>query len=184
MPEPALVRECDGCTMCCKVMRVPELPKEINVWCTHCVLGKGCGIYETRPESCREFHCMYLTNETLTPVWKPSEAKFVMRHEPGGGGRLSIHVDTSRPDAWRREPYLSTFHAWAKAGIETQSQVVVFVGRRAYVILPDRVVDLGDVAPDEVILTAMTRTPQGIRLEPFKAPKDDPRAQAALAHRS
>ncbi len=163
--------------MCCKVMRVPELPKEINVWCPHCVRAEGCGIYETRPGSCREFYCMYLTNETLTPAWRPSECKFVMRFEPGGGGRLSIHVDSQRPDAWRREPYLSTFHEWSRQGIENRSQVVVFVGRHVYVIVPDRVVDLGIVAPDELILTQMTRTAQGVRLDPFKAHKDDPRVK-------
>jgi len=177
---PPVIRGCDGCTMCCKVMRVPELAKEPNVWCGHCVRGTGCGIYETRPGSCRDFQCMYTTSPTLTAAWKPAECKFVVRFEPGGGGRLSIHVDTQRPDAWRREPFLSTFHQWAARGVEQNVQVCVFVGRQVYVIVPDRVVDLGIVAPDEVILTRMTRTPRGVVLEPFKAPKDDPEAQAAL----
>lgn len=181
MSEPALVRQCDGCTMCCKVMKVVELEKPINVWCQHCVLGTGCGIYESRPQSCREFHCLYLTNQALGPEWKPAEAKFVMRHEPGGGGRISIHVDSTRPDSWRREPFLSTFHAWAKIGVEHRAQVVVFVGRHVYVIVPDRVVDLGETAPDDLILTNMVRTPQGIRLEPFKAGPGDPRYAQFLA---
>lgn len=176
-----VIRACDGCTMCCKVMRVPELPKEINVWCQHCVLGTGCGIYETRPPSCREFQCLYTTNPTLTAAWKPSECKFVVRHEPGGGGRIAIHVDTKRPDAWRREPFLSTFHRWAQIAVEHHGQVVVFVGRHVHVIVPDRVVDLGEVAPDELILTKMIKTPNGVRLEPFKAGRNDPAAQAFLA---
>ena len=181
MTATDIVRQCDGCTMCCKVMRVPELPKETNVWCPHCIRAEGCGIYETRPGSCREFQCMYTTNATLTPAWKPSECKFVMRFEPGGGGRLSIHVDTQRPDAWKKEPFLSTFHKWAADGVAQNMQVCVFVGRRVYVVVPDRVVDLGELAPDEVIMTKATQTPRGLVLEPFKAPKDDPRAQAALA---
>ena len=177
MSEQTLVRQCAGCTMCCKVMRVPELPKKINVWCTHCVLGQGCGIYETRPSSCREFNCLYLSNPTLTPIWKPSECKFVMRFEPGGGGRISIHVDAKRPDAWRQEPFLSTFHEWARIGVEHQAQVVVFVGRHVYVIVPDRVVDLGVIEPEEIIVTQAIQTPQGLQLEPFKASKTDPRVQ-------
>jgi hypothetical protein len=178
---PSVIRGCDGCTMCCKVMRVPELPKEAGVWCAHCARGTGCGIYETRPDSCRGFQCMYTTNATLSEAWKPSECKFVIAFEPGGGGRLSIYVDTQRPDAWRREPFLSTFHRWAEQGLERQAQVCVFVGRQVFVIVPDRVVDLGQVAPDELILTKVTRTPRGLMLEPFKATKDDPRAQAVLA---
>jgi hypothetical protein len=147
------------------------------------VRAEGCGIYETRPGSCREFQCTYTTNPTLTPAWKPSECKFVMCFEPGGGGRLSIHVDTQRPDAWRREPFLSTFHKWAAEGVAQNMQVCVFVGRRVHVVVPDRIVDLGEVGPDEVIMTRATQTPGGVILEPFTVPKDDPRAQAALANR-
>jgi hypothetical protein len=179
MSGPPVIRGCDGCTMCCKVMRVPELPKEINLWCPHVARGKGCGIYETRPGSCREFQCLYTTEPTLTEAWKPAECKFVIRHEAGGGGRIAIHVDTQRPDAWRREPFLSTFHRWAELAMAQQGQVVVHVGRHAYVVVPDRVVDIGEVGPDDLILTKMTKLPDGrVRLDPFKASRNDPEFRA------
>ena len=179
----ALERHCDGCTLCCKVMAIVELEKPGGQWCPHCDAGKGCKIYVERPPSCRQFNCGYLMNKNLGPEWKPSEAKFVISDD-AGGSRISIHADTQRPDAWRREPFLSTFHAWAEAGVRHGGQVVVFIARHVFVILPDRIVDLGEVAPDELILTAMTRTPQGVRLEPFKAGRDDPRAQQFLASRT
>lgn len=182
MAELTPIRDCDGCTLCCKVMNVPELSKPAGTWCQHCVVTSGCGIHATRPDVCRNYFCAYITNAKLGPEWKPSDCKFVISYEEGGS-RIAIYADTQRPDAWRREPFLSTFRAWAQAGVRHQGQVVVFVARHVFVILPDRIVDLGDVAPDELILTAMTRTPQGIRLEPFKASKDDPRAQAFLRGR-
>jgi hypothetical protein len=121
-----------------------------------------------------------LRNRNLGPQWKPSEAKFVISHE-AGGARITIYVDPQRPDAWKHEPFLGTFRAWAEVGVKHRGQVVVFVGRHAHVVLPDRVVDLGPVAHDELILTSIVRTPRGVRLEPFKANKDDPRAQRFLA---
>lgn len=180
MVEIAPVRDCDGCTLCCKVMNVPQLEAPAGTWCRHCDAAKGCAIHATRPQVCRDFFCMYITNKNLGPEWKPSACKFVISHE-ANGNRLAIHVDTERPDAWQREPFLTTFRAWSEAGIRHGGQVVVFVARHAYVILPDSVVDLGDVAPDDLILTAMTRTPQGIKVEPFKASNDDPRAREFLA---
>jgi hypothetical protein len=183
MPELAPQRDCDGCTLCCKVMNVPELEKPAGTWCRHCAVGTGCGIHAARPEVCRQFYCMYITNRNLGPDWKPSDAKFVVSHD-AGGQRISVYVDIQRPESWRREPYLSTFRAWAEIGARTGGQVVVFVARHAFVVVPDRIVDLGEVAQDDLILTAVTKTAQGIRLEPFKASKDDPRAKRFLAAKS
>lgn len=38
------------------------VPKEkpAMVWCTHCKIGKGCSIYDSRPASCRSYACMWL----------------------------------------------------------------------------------------------------------------------------
>lgn len=180
MTAIAPVRDCDGCTLCCKVMNVPELEKPAGAWCRHCTIGAGCGIHETRPDVCRRYFCMWTTNGNLGPEWKPSEAKFVISPE-ADGSRISIYVDTQRPDAWKREPFLSHFRRWAELGLQQGGQVVVFISRQALVILPDRVVDLGHTEPDDLILTQMVRTPQGIRAEPLKLKKDDPRAQQFLA---
>ena len=35
-----LVRNCDGCTLCCKVMGVAELAKPPGVQCAHCLVGQ------------------------------------------------------------------------------------------------------------------------------------------------
>lgn len=52
-------RACDGCTACCTVLLVTELRKPARRACEH-VSRDGCRVHETRPESCRAFHCAWL----------------------------------------------------------------------------------------------------------------------------
>ncbi|MBV9694619.1 MAG: YkgJ family cysteine cluster protein, partial [Alphaproteobacteria bacterium] len=146
-----LARECGGCTLCCKVMRVDEpLHKPLNVWCGHCVLGKGCGIHESRPPVCRNFHCVWLMDASLGPEWHPERSHMVLWLDLDGR-RLNVNVDESHPDAWRGEPYYSQLKRLASMALYRDGQVVVFVGASTFVILPNRHVPLGDLAADEYI---------------------------------
>ncbi len=52
-------RSCGGCTLCCTVLRVDELPKLGGVPCAQLV-HDGCGIYARRPAVCRGYRCMWL----------------------------------------------------------------------------------------------------------------------------
>lgn len=52
-------RSCGGCTLCCTVLRVDELPKLGGVPCAKLV-ADGCGIYARRPPVCRGYRCMWL----------------------------------------------------------------------------------------------------------------------------
>jgi hypothetical protein len=60
-------RACGSCTLCCKVIAVADFDKLPGVWCPHCVRGKGCGIYETRPTDCRTFFCEWMLDKGLGP---------------------------------------------------------------------------------------------------------------------
>src|SRR5436305_14221849 len=44
-------RSCGDCTLCCKLLSITELEKPIGKWCPHCEIGKGCKIYDCRPQS-------------------------------------------------------------------------------------------------------------------------------------
>jgi hypothetical protein len=88
--------------------------------------------------------------------------------------RLVAYVDPGRPNAWRAEPYFSTLKDFAVLFAETEVQVCVYIGRRVFVVLPDKEVDLGIVAEGELILTRRTRTPHGMLLDAFKVAKNQP----------
>lgn len=51
-------RSCGECTACCTGMAVTEINKPVETPCEHLKAG-GCGIYETRPQSCQDFHCLW-----------------------------------------------------------------------------------------------------------------------------
>lgn len=53
------MRTCGDCTLCCFEMAVEEIDKPMCATCPSVTKG-GCGIYQTRPESCRTFECMWL----------------------------------------------------------------------------------------------------------------------------
>jgi hypothetical protein len=99
-------RNCDGCAMCCKLPSIDELTKPRLEWCRHCVGHSRCGIYEQRPPTCREFYCGYRLDPDLDDRWKPSTSKLLVTFE-ADANRIVIHVDPTRPDAWRKEPFYS-----------------------------------------------------------------------------
>lgn len=65
-------RSCGNCTVCCTLCYVPEFDKGEGKKCEYC--GKGCTIYESRPESCRKYEC----------AWKKGELPDNMRPDKCG----------------------------------------------------------------------------------------------------
>ena len=154
--EPVAGRACGSCTMCCKVAAVEELGKPNGTWCPHCVKAKRCSIYESRPQSCRDFYCNWMLEASLGPEWKPETAKFALVRSDGGH-RLAVLVDPGFPSAWRRSPYYENLRHWSaetRRSLPTIWIVNVLIGARSIVILPDREVDLGIVGADEMIVVS------------------------------
>ncbi len=146
-----LARSCDGCTLCCRVMDVGEpLNKPMNVMCTHCIPGQGCGIRETRPEVCRHFHCVWLMDGSLGEEWQPERCHMVLWLDLDGR-RFNVNVDEDHPDAWREEPYYNWLTSLAAYSLPRGGQVVVYVGRNLFVMLPGGHTELGIVEPGEYI---------------------------------
>jgi hypothetical protein len=55
-------RVCGECTACCTVLAISELQKPARWACDH-VDCSGCGIYENRPQTCRDFQCAWLRDD-------------------------------------------------------------------------------------------------------------------------
>lgn len=102
---PSTAGGCDGCTACCTIMGVHELNKPVNTRCVHCEAGVGCAIYETRPQSCRTFECVWLqTQRGMKPLareLRPDASRVVMS-TAAGGETVVLNVGLHRPDAWKR----------------------------------------------------------------------------------
>jgi hypothetical protein len=144
-------RSCAACTLCCTVLTIATLNKPANTPCPHCALNIGCTIYDARPAECGAFHCAWLFVPDIDEKWRPAESGMVL-HFDDAMGRMQVHVDPDRPDAWRREPYHAHLRAWAAASVPTGGQVTVFVGYKVIAILPDRDKELGEVRPGQMLV--------------------------------
>ena len=74
---PQQARDCGSCTSCCTLLEVTDAGKAVNEWCKFCVAGKGCTIYEQRPQMCRSFSCAWVQGH-LGDEWFPDTARFVV----------------------------------------------------------------------------------------------------------
>jgi hypothetical protein len=111
----------------------------------------------------------------LGPEWKPERAKFALV-KSGGGRHLTACVDPGFPSAWRRSPYYENLKQWAAEGARRSPDlhlVDVMIGSRWIAILPDRDVDIGNLAPDEMIELRGERTAAGETLEVRKVKRID-----------
>jgi hypothetical protein len=163
-------RACGTCTLCCKVLSVPGWEHPPGEWCTFCIPGKGCGIHATRPYTCRGHYCEWMISKGLGPEWKPEKSKFVL-FKSNNGRRLTAHVDPGYPSAWRRSPFYENFKTWAAEGIRKTPEmnlVDVMIRDHTIVILPDRDVEVGVLAKDEMVTLRKTMTAAGEVIEVHK----------------
>lgn len=151
-------KSCGDCGLCCKLIGVQALEKPQFTWCKAYRKGAGCTIYADRPDDCRAFICYWLHVPNLGDEWRPDRCGFVM-HIADGGQRLNIETDPSGPQTWRREPYHSTFKAWAQAGQARGLSLIVWQGRRAIEITAAGEHDHGPLRP-----TTHTRRSSNTRL--------------------
>jgi len=137
--------------LCCKVLAVAALDKPGGAWCRHCRVGRGCGIYEERPQECRTFGCLWLADPLFPDELKPERSKLVFVLE-ANKARLVAHCDPGRPLAWRQPENYRLLKNIARVSAESGRQLVVALGESYTAILPDRDVPLGVVKPGQSII--------------------------------
>ncbi len=156
-------RQCGDCSLCCKVLGIPELDKPKDSWGPNFVAGAGCRIYADRPPSCRNFSCRWLTDPTMGPEWKPNVCKMVVDSRPS---LFVVHVDPAVTRPWTVEPYMSVLKRLSAQGLAKGVIVMVIERRRTIVILPDHEVDLGVISPDARIAMERLATQQSVAWQP------------------
>lgn len=128
------MRACGSCTLCCKVMKVNELDKPVGQWCKHCVTTNGCQIYPDRPQSCRDFQCLWLQGH-LPEDWKPNKIKTVLWMEQDEV--LMWHEDPNGPETSRHGETAETLQRMVEAGavvVIVRGQTRRFMGKPGNVI--------------------------------------------------
>ena len=106
--------------------------------------------------------------------WFPARSKMVVAFE-ADDSRMIIYVDPNRPTAWREQPYYGDIKRWAQLAARELRQVVVSVGNRSIVILPDEDVDMGVTSGNERIVIGEVIENGRVKLRAIKMRADDPR---------
>jgi len=153
---PAPEKSCGACTMCCKLFEVNwvDRPKPAGKWCHHCAPGRGCAIWQSRPEGCRDYFCVWRIDPELAPEWRPDVAKFILT-QMGPAFPLTVVVDPAQPNAWRREPYYSRLMRTTVELLETRRMALIVEGGRSrLVLLPDREVAIPASMPSAGVVAS------------------------------
>lgn len=118
-------RSCGTCTLCCRLPEIEAFSKPADAWCVNCAAGQGCAIYEDRPQLCRDFLCLWMTEKDLGPEWEPSVANMMVYRQ---GPQVTVLVDPAHSAIWNSEPYAAQLRQWAKAEEARGGYVIVFAG--------------------------------------------------------
>jgi Fe-S-cluster containining protein len=153
-------RECGSCGMCCKLFHIPAVEKPAGKWCRHWAAGAGCSIHPDRPEQCREFFCLWMSDASVADVWKPERSRIVLSIFPGNGF-LYAQVDPSSPQAWRKQPYFDDLRRMAAGLQDLNRRVIVFVGENATLVTPQGATPLGRMNPEERFVVEPAFGPDG-----------------------
>lgn len=117
---------CGECRFCCKAMVVDDLEpaKPAETWCVHIRKdGPGCGIYETRPASCRQFKCLWLESQERTPEYRlplemrPDKSRVMLCMAPDD--ILVVRVAAGMRGHLNREPMKSFLEGMIEGGVRT-----------------------------------------------------------------
>ena len=117
-------RACGSCNICCIALTIddPELHKPQGFRCRHNQRDNLCGIYESRPQTCREFHCGWMLLRWVKISLRPDQSRVLIRLRglisPEDGTRqLGIEVALLDKSALRAEGLAETIAAAVVAGM-------------------------------------------------------------------
>ncbi|HEY5337298.1 MAG TPA: hypothetical protein VIJ85_03770 [Rhizomicrobium sp.] len=117
-------RECGGCTICCSELHIdaPELKKLAGVRCVNCSADNSCAIYDTRPQTCRDFHCAWRVMDVLDDDWRPDKSGILLMPQtkgipPAYRGKDGVQIFMVRRDAIYKREFPGLLAAWVSARV-------------------------------------------------------------------
>jgi len=126
-------RSCGGCTLCCFLLFIPELNKPKRSVCPNSSCN-GCEVYDSRPQSCRNFTCEWLVNPDIGDDWYPQKSGLVIFFSENNG-QVFLNFHCRDEGSWKKEPYHSQIKFYARYGIENSLfKTVVHEGTQKMII--------------------------------------------------
>ena len=93
-------KACGPCYFCCKVLEIEEFKKTAGKLCEHCVGSGGCGVYDTRPQVCRDYHCDWKEDRGLSSQMRPDKVGALLMEDADSDEYHAV-CDPEKPMAWR-----------------------------------------------------------------------------------
>lgn len=124
-------RGCGTCQACCTIMRVDMAPvaevhKPERTRCGH-LCSAGCKIYDTKPESCTVFMCLWLAMELfedrMLKEWRPDRVGAVV--DVNEVGTITVHL--KHENRWQKQGPLRDMLLWLAQGQSMFNQNVFVV---------------------------------------------------------
>jgi hypothetical protein len=129
MPDAAATdlvpgRECGACNVCCTALTIddPALQKLQGYRCPNAQPDKSCGIYATRPDTCRTFFCGWRQLKWVRETLRPDTSGVLVRlhyevSAATGAKQLGIMLTLLTDAALRAEGLAETVAAAVNADI-------------------------------------------------------------------
>lgn len=82
-------RECGTCTKCCDGTLTTNINgNEVKLGkpCVYLTIGKGCNIYEERPQNpCKSYQCAWIINNDIPDFMKPENSNCILDYDEKNG---------------------------------------------------------------------------------------------------
>jgi hypothetical protein len=112
---PVSERSCGTCVACCVTPRIAtsEISKKANTVCDNCT-GSGCAIYDTRPQVCRDYLCLWRQTAEMDDSWRPDRSGvilFAIPAPPGYATAMGLELMLTEGEDSIRRPWFASFVA-------------------------------------------------------------------------
>lgn len=95
-------RQCDGCTVCCEVLHIQQLEKPSWQLCKHAC--NGCNIYDNRPQTCKDFNCLWLAGYLEGEARRPDKLGLMFTASASTHPKPSVFCFEGRAGAAQENP--------------------------------------------------------------------------------
>ena len=123
-------RACGPCNVCCISLTIddPQLRKHGGVPCVHTSERGGCAIYDSRPDTCRSFHCGWRTMKWIRANLRPDVSGVLVRQRvevsAAGETRIGVIFTLLHPAAAHAPGLPETVAAAVQSGVDAYVSVL------------------------------------------------------------